>query len=105
MKLKAITYISRPSIAHSAKQYNIINQTKNQHNSTYSLKMINVYEEMIADLIHTIPQVDVANLCNIQLLNLYKAPTCFSKFSHLFLPHNQYIVLNKLNSTLGPQSK
>ncbi|CAG8613717.1 46182_t:CDS:1 [Gigaspora margarita] len=67
--------------------------------------MINAYEEMIADLIHSIPQVDIANLCNIQLLNLYKAPTCFSEFSLLFLLHNQYIVLNKLNSTLGLQSK
>ncbi|CAG8511094.1 7773_t:CDS:2 [Gigaspora rosea] len=92
-------------IARSAKQYNIINQTENQQNSAYSLNMINAYEEMIADLIYTIPQVDIANLCNIQLLNLYKAPTCFSEFSPLFLPHDQYIVLNKLNSTLGPQSK
>ncbi|CAG8495886.1 25552_t:CDS:2, partial [Gigaspora rosea] len=87
-------------IARSAEQYNIINQTENQHNSTYSLKMINAYEEMIADLIHTIPQVNIANLCNIQLLNLYKAPTHFSESSPLCLPHDQYIVLNKLNSTL-----
>ncbi|CAG8803139.1 22622_t:CDS:1, partial [Racocetra persica] len=81
-------------------QYQQIQQIKNYQHSTRSLQMINAYEKMIASLIHSIPQNDAANICNIQLLNLQKFPINIPKTAPITLPHDQYAILNKLNSTL-----
>jgi hypothetical protein len=61
--------------------------------------MINTYEEMIASLIHTISQNEIANLYNTQLLNLQKFSINIPKTALFNLLHDQYMVLYKLIST------
>ncbi|KAF0556968.1 ATP-dependent DNA helicase pif1-like [Gigaspora margarita] len=60
---------------------------------------------MIASLISSISQSKIANLYNIQLSNLQKFSTYIPTTALLNLPYDQYMVLSKLTSTLGPQNK
>ncbi|CAG8587541.1 9238_t:CDS:1 [Cetraspora pellucida] len=58
---------------------------------------------MITSLIHSILQNKIANLCNIQLLNLQIFPINILTIAFYTLSHDQYMVLNKLALILGLQ--
>ncbi|CAG8582690.1 15988_t:CDS:2 [Cetraspora pellucida] len=88
---------------HFANQYQLLQQIENRQHSICTLQMINAYQEMITSLTHSISQNEVADLCNIQLLNLQKFPINIPETAPFTLPHDQYIALNKLTSTLGSQ--
>ncbi|CAG8799201.1 1985_t:CDS:2, partial [Gigaspora margarita] len=71
--------------------YNFDTETHDKDFNYQHLMAINAYEEIIASLISSIPQSEIADLCNIQLLNLQKFSTYIPTTIPLNLPYDQYM--------------